>query len=422
MSYIKRLADIELQQRLERSGAVLVAGPKFCGKTETALNQGGSSIRLDIDPLVIDYMATDPNLILQGKTPRVIDEWHEHPTIWNFVRRAVDDRHEKGQFILTGSANPVESVKMHSGAGRISRMRMRPLSSLESGISTNQVSLASLFDDVTPSSDSFYPDIPGIADQVIRGGWPENYGVNLKSAALMVQDYVDLLADVDLSRVSDSRRDPVKVRSLLRSISRNLASDTTIETLTRDAKGESGSFDRNTTSAYLDALERLMITEDLEAFNVNLRSSATLRKTPKRHFVCPSIAVAALGANKDQLIKDLRFTGFLFESLVLRDVRIYADIIGAKTYFYRNSADQEVDIIVQARNGDWIAIEVKLGYGKVEEGAQSLLKFASKINTDEMKPPKSLNVITGAGMAHKRADGVNVIPYCALGIEQEEVI
>jgi predicted AAA+ superfamily ATPase len=295
-------------------------------------------------------------------------------------------------------------------------MKMRPLSWFELGYSTGEVSLNKLLQGLPPESAQVAKDIPGIAERIARGGWPENAASSTKNAMRMVRDYVDLIADVDLSRVSNQRRDPFKVRALMASIARNIATEASIETLTTDARRDSTTFDRDTISSYLDALGRIMILEDLPAFNATLRSSATLRTTPKRHFVDPSIAVGAIGEDVDYLMSDLKYLGFLFESLVIHDLRVYADAIDAKVFFYRDSSGQEVDAIVQKRNGNWAAFEVKLGYGAVEDGAKSLLKFASKIDTDRMSAPMSLNIITGSGIAHKRTDGVNIVPLGILGI------
>ncbi|MDR0837181.1 MAG: DUF4143 domain-containing protein [Propionibacteriaceae bacterium] len=416
MPYIERFADVELQDRLSYAGAVLIEGPKFCGKTETATRAAASTVRFDVDESVADKMAIDPSIVLDGPTPRLLDEWQLHPQIWNYVRRRVDDTKGKGSFILTGSANPQEDEKMHSGAGRISRMRMRTLSWHELGYSTGQVSLAELLQGAPPQGGDVQVDIPGIAEKIARGGWPENARATTRNALKMVRDYVDLIAEVDLSRATGGRRrDPAKVQALLKSIARNTATDASIETLTKDAKQESTTFDRNTTTAYLDALERLMIVDDLPAFNATLRSSATLRMTPKRHFTDPSLAVGALGEDIDWLVRDLKYLGFLFESLVVHNLRVYADAIDAQVYFYRDSTGQEVDAIVQKRNGDWAAFEVKLGYGAADAGAQSLLNFVNKIDTKLTPRPKSLTVVTGSGFAHQRADGVNVVPLGILG-------
>lgn len=417
MPYIKRLIDNILSERLDYAGAILLEGVKYCGKTETAKRLAKSIVRLDVDDGVKEIMATDPFLLLEGAKPRLLDEWQLYPQIWNYVKRSVDDASDKGLFILTSSANPTEDANQHSGVGRFSRLKMRPLSWLELGYSSGDVSLDTLLKKGTKiSSTNIERNIAEIAEKITRGGWPENAQATTKNALQMVRDYVDLVAEVDLSRVSGQRRDPQKVKALLSSIARNIATDASMETLTADARRDSTTFDRDTASSYLSALERIWLVENLPAFNATLRSSATLRKTPKRHFVDPSIAMAALGENVDYLLSDIKYLGFLFESLVVHNLRVYADFLDAKVYFYRDSTGQEVDAIVQKRNGDWAAFEVKLGYGAVEEGAKSLLKFTSKINTEITKAPVSLNVITSSGIAHTRTDGVNVFPFGVLGV------
>jgi predicted AAA+ superfamily ATPase len=415
VDYIPRLADALLSERLEYAGAVLIEGPKYCGKTETALQLAKSLVRFDVDPSVSDKMSIDPFLLLRGDTPLLLDEWQTQPEIWNYVRRAVDERKTKGQFILTGSANPADDAKLHSGVGRISRMRMRPMSWFETGFSSGEVSLRALLSDSDLSSGEIKADVSAVAEQIARGGWPENVGVSVKNALRMQNDYVDLLAEVDLSRVSNQKKNPAKVRALLQSLARNIATEATIETLTKDAARDSVSFNRDTAASYLSALGRLMILEDLPAFSVSLRSSATLRKTPKRHFTDPSIAVGALGKDVDALVRDLNYLGFLFESEVIRDLRVYADKLDAHVYCYRDSSGREADAVVQERNGNWALFEIKLGYGARDAAADSLKKVADVIDTASSKPPVSLNVITGSGFAHKRPDGVNVIPLQTLG-------
>jgi predicted AAA+ superfamily ATPase len=414
MKYLPRIVDHELQERLQQSGAVLVTGPKACGKTETARQIAGSEVRIDTDPSVPIVMQSDPKLLLKGKTPRLIDEWQEQPQLWNYVRHEIDDRQKEGQFILAGSANPVENVRLHSGAGRFSRLRMRPLSWWESGWSSGEVSLASLLKGDVPSSNLLDTSLEEIAERIATGGWPALIGRSLRNAIRYNLDYLSLIAEVDVSRVSDRKRDPLKVRRFLESYARNTATPASVSTLALDTTGEDGSLARTTVIDYLDVLSRLMIVEDLPAWNVHLRSKAALRTTPKRHLADPSLAVAALGADLGSLLADVVFLGFLFESEVLRDLRVYSQFLDATLCHYRDSKRRESDIILQLPNNSWAAFEVKLGFGGANEGAESLLRVAREIGDSRIGKLLALTVITGFGFAHRRPDGVNVVPLATL--------
>ncbi|MDR1082631.1 MAG: DUF4143 domain-containing protein [Coriobacteriales bacterium] len=414
MKYLPRIVDYELQERLQQSGAVLVTGPKACGKTETARQIAESEVRIDTDPSVSIAMQSDPNLLLKGKTPRLIDEWQEQPQIWNYARHEIDNRQKEGQFILAGSANPVESVRLHSGAGRFSRLRMRPLSWWESGWSSGEVSLASLLKGDVPSSNLLDTSLEKIAEHIVAGGWPALIGKSLRNAARYNLDYLSLIAEMDVSRVSDRKRDPLKIHRLLESYARNIATPASVSTLTLDTTGEDGSLARTTVIDYLDVLSRLMIVEDLPAWNVHLRSKAALRTTPKRHLVDPSLAVAALGADVESLLADVVFLGFLFESEVLRDLRVYSQFLDATLCHYRDSKRRESDIILQLPNNSWAAFEVKLGFGGADEGAASLLRVAREVDDSRIGKLLALTVITGFGFAHRRPDGVNVVPLATL--------
>jgi len=412
--YRARFADAELAARLRRSGAVLIEGPKACGKTETARRQAASEVRLDVDPSVRLAMDVDPMLLLAGQTPRLLDEWQEQPALWNFVRRAVDDRGERGQFILTGSANPADDVRLHSGAGRISRMRMRPMSLAESGHSTAEVSLAGLLEGEAPVAEPSHTSVADLAELVARGGWPALLDLTTADAQAEMRAYLDLLVEVDVSRVGDRRRDPGKVRRLLQSLARNTATEAPVATLARDVGGADGEASRNTIAAYLDALSRLMVVEDQPAWSAHLRSSAILRKAAKRHFVDPALAVAALGATAPSLVADLNLLGFLFESLVIRDLRVYAQTIGATVTHARDSAGNEVDAIIELGDGRWAAVEVKMGTGAIPRAADSLLRFSANVDTAKTGPPAALTAITGTGLATRLPSGVNVVPIATL--------
>lgn len=416
MPYIKRLIEDDLKDKLAASGAVLIKGPKSCGKTETAIQYAKSVLRMDRDPQVPVIMATNPQLLLRGETPRLLDEWQEQPEIWNYVRHEVDYRKSKGQFILTGSANPPENAKLHSGAGRFTVVQMDTLSWQELGYSTGIVKLSDL---LLGHLDEYYaPDISLdlILERLCIGGWPILIHERLKNALKLNRGYVDLLCEVDMSQVSGVKRDPHKVRSLLRSISRNIATLVDNKTLETDVKiNEVNELSRNTLSDYLGALSKLMILYEQPAFNPHIRSAASLRKSTKKHLCDPSLAVAALGLDKEALLKDLNYTGFLFESLAIHELNVYAKANDATVYHYNDSYGNEVDAIVQKRNGDYAAFEIKLGVGYIDEAAENLKKFSANIDTTKMEAPKSLTIITGTGMSYRRSDGIHVISLASLG-------
>ena len=416
MKYLSRVSDNELKRKLESAGALLIRGAKACGKTESAKQFANSILKIDQDEQVPLLMETAPQRLLLGDTPRLIDEWQEQPKIWNYVRHEIDNRQQTAQFILTGSANPEETVKMHSGAGRFTILDMRTMSWQELGFSSGKVSLAALFEGQKIDIYDEPTELEFIVERIITGGFPALIGKNIRQAGDLNRAYVDLLAEVDMSRVSNTKRDPVKVRSLLRSLARNTATMVDVSTLESDIREkENSDISRPTIYDYLEALDRLMIIENQPAWNPHIRSSYSLRKTPKRHFTDVSLAAAALGVNKESLLNDVKFTGFLFESLVTHELRVYAQANDAKVYHYRDSGNLEVDAIVQKHNDDWCAFEVKLGTGQIEEAATSLKKFASILDDKRVAPPKSLNIITGTGISYTRNDGINVISLGSLG-------
>ncbi|UJP64481.1 ATP-binding protein [Mongoliitalea daihaiensis] len=417
MGYIKRLIEDDLKEKMTASGAILIKGPKSCGKTETALQYAKSILRMDRDPQVSTIMKTNPRLLLEGETPRLIDEWQEQPEIWNYVRHEVDELKSKGLYILTGSANPPEKVKLHSGAGRFTVLQMETMTWQELDYSSGMVKLSDL---LQGNRREYYEpaiSLEFIIERICIGGWPALIHENYKNALNLNRGYVDLLCEVDMSQVSGVKRNPFKVRSLLRSLARNSATIVDNSTLEKDVKmNESNELSRNTLSDYLDALSKLMILYEQPAFNPHIRSAASLRKSPKRHLCDPSLAVAVLGLDKEALIKDLKYTGFLFESLAIHELNVYAKANDATVFHYNDSYGNEVDAIVQKRNGDYAAFEIKLGVGFIEEAADNLKKFATAIDTDKMEKPKSLNIITGTGMSYCRPDGINVISLASLGV------
>ena len=416
MVYYSRIVEKEIARKLNASGALLIKGPKSCGKTETAKQFAKSILQVDRDEQVPVVMSIDPNILLSGATPRLLDEWQEQPKLWNYVRHEVDDRKEKGQFILTGSANPDEDVKLHSGAGRFTVVEMQTMSWQEMGYSTGQVSIEQLLSGNTLSFINTELPLELIIERMIIGGWPALMNVSLDDAILLNRGYINLLADIDMSRVSNVKRDPQKVRTLLRSIARNIATLVDNTTLEKDIKSiEDTEISRPTIIEYLDALSKLMIFEEQPAFNTHIRSANSLRKSPKRHFCDVSLAVAALKLTKESLMNDLKFCGFLFESLVYHDLKMYARANDAEVSHYRDSTGLEIDAIVQQSGGVWAAFEIKLGVGMLDEAANNLLRLNSVIDTIKSSKPASLNIITGTGMSYTRPDGINVISVVSLG-------
>jgi predicted AAA+ superfamily ATPase len=415
-NYKSRISDEELLRKLDSGGALLIRGMKACGKTESAKQFAKSVLNIDQDEQVSLLMQTAPQRLLLGETPRLIDEWQEQPKIWTYIRHEVDKRKQSGQFILTGSSNPEESAKMHSGAGRFTILDMRTMSWQELGFSTGKIRLEGLFKGDKIEIYDEPSELEAIVERIITGGFPSLIGKSIRQAQDVNRAYVDLLAEVDMSRVSNKKRDPIKVKNLLRSLARNTATLVEINSIEADIQEiENNEMSRPTIYDYLDALDRLMITENQPAWNPHIRSSSSLRKSPKRHFTDVALAVAALGINKNVLLNDLKFTGFLFESLVTQNLRVYAQAHDAKVYHYRDSSGLEVDAIVQKNNGEWMAFEIKLGVGQIEEAAANLNKLASLIDTTKTEKPKSLNIITGTGISYSRNDGINVISLASLG-------
>jgi len=416
MAYKNRITDTELQRKLQAAGAVLIRGAKACGKTESAKQFAKSLLEVDTDPQVPLLMDTSPNRLLHGNPPRLIDEWQEQPKLWNLIRHEVDKRALPAQFILTGSANPDENAKKHSGAGRFTTLDMRTMSWQELGQSSGKISLRALLEGGRVDIYDEATDLEFIIEKMITGGFPGLINKSLTQATDINRAYIVLLAEADMSRVSNVKRDPAKVLNLLRSLARNTA--TTVETVSIETdifEKERVTISRPTIYDYLDALERLMIVENQPAWNTHLRSSALLRKAPKRHFTDVSLAVAALGANKKSLLSDLKFTGFLFESLATHELRVYAQANDAKVFHYRDSSSLEVDAIVQKYSGEYAAFEIKLGTGQIDVAAANLTKFAAVIDTTKTQAPQSLNIITGTGISYTRADGINVISLASLG-------
>jgi predicted AAA+ superfamily ATPase len=415
MSYKRRVVDAELSDRLGALGAVLIEGPKACGKTRTARQVAASEVLLDLDANARQAVAVDPSLVLEGRPPRLIDEWQVVPEIWNEIRRAVDERAQPGQFILTGSAVPSDDETRHTGAGRITRLQMRPMSLFESGHSQGSISLAGLLDGRPARAGDPGLSVAELTRRAAVGGWPAFQELDVDDALRAVRGYLDEIRRVDVSRVDGSRRDPEKVARLMRSLARNVSTHAAVSTLAADTAGEEGALKRETVSHYLGVLTRLKIVEEQPAWAPHMRSKYVLRRGPKRHFVDPSLAVAALRASPDGLLRDLELFGLVFESLVVRDLRVYAQAAEAEVLQYRDSDGLEVDAIVQAVDGRWAAFEIKLGHGHVDEAAANLVKFARRVDTSKRGEPAALAVLTGTGYGYVRDDGVMVIPIGALG-------
>ncbi|MGV8082509.1 MAG: ATP-binding protein [Coriobacteriia bacterium] len=414
MNYRNRVIDPLVTRQLKASGAVLIRGVKGSGKTETARHHAKSEIAIDDSPMIEAAMQSDPRILLQGEVPRLIDEWQEQPLLWNTIRHEVDRRKSKGQFILTGSANPEETAKLHSGVGRFGVIRLQTMSWYERGWSSGEVSLQSLLSGENVTSEVYDIDLSQITSRLIIGGWPAHLDLDEEEAVLSMGNYFELLTEVDLSRVSDIRRDPVRIKRVLQSLARNISTECALSKIAADAGGADGPLANDTVRDYHDALTRLMVEDDLNGWNPRIRSRARLRSSAKHHFADPSLAAAALGLDSQGLMKDLEYLGLLFESWAIHDLRIYADSIGADIYYYRDSNGVEADAILEKKDGSWAAFEIKLGIGGAEQGAKSLLKLKDTIDTDRSGEPLALVVLSGSGFAHKRNDGVYVVPIQTL--------
>jgi len=421
--YKKRIADQILADKLDAMGAVLIEGPKYCGKTTLACQQAGSILYMaDSDTKAQNMAMAQTNIkrLLQGDTPRLIDEWQLAPQFWDAVRNEVDKREDDGQFILTGSAVPPKQEKIfHSGTGRMSWLKLRTMSLWESGDSTGDVSLGALFKDSSSVDGSSKIDIDSLAFLTCRGGWPKaTMKKSQKAALIQAKEYFEAVYRFDISRVDDIERDPELTKRLMRSYARNQGSQASAGTLLADIKAnESDDLSENTIYAYIKALKKIFVIEDSLAWNPNLRSKTAIRTSDTRYYTDPSIATAALGLGPEDLINDLNTFGLFFETLCVRDLRVYADSLGGSVYHYRDKSNLECDAVVHLENGSYGLIEIKLGGEKlINEGAENLRTLAGKIDTTKMKHPSFLMVLTGVGeYAYKRPeDGVLVVPIGSL--------
>ncbi len=421
--YRQRTVDALLSRKLKGMGAVLIEGPKWCGKTTTAEQHAKSVIYMD-DPRAraanVQAASVDPSILLSGETPRLIDEWQIAPQLWDAVRFEVDHRDADGQFILTGSAVPPldeeEKNRTHTGTGRIARLKMRPMSLWESGDSTGAVSLCELFAGQSPSA-LCETDLERIAFLTCRGGWPRAVGQDSEIALDRAADYLDAVVNSDVSRVDGSLKNPATTSRLMRSYARLQGSQTSVAAIAADmATTDAVGSDTRTVQKYLNALKLIFVIEDMPAWNPNLRSKTAIRMTDTRYFVDPSIAAAALAIGPADLMADLNTFGFMFEALAIRDLRVYADSLNGSVFHFRDSKGLECDAVIHLRDGRYGLVEVKLGGDSlIEEGAANLLKLRSRINTDKMKEPAFLMVLTAVGkVAFRREDGVCVVPIGCL--------
>lgn len=421
MEYKHRIADGILEKKLRSKGAVLIEGPKWCGKTTTVEQQARSILYMD-NPASFEsnlQMAEiDPGILLEGDTPRLVDEWQLAPKLWDTMRFEVDHRHQVGQFILTGSAVPSDEESMkHSGTGRFSWLTMRPMSLYESGESNGKVSLSHLFESRENIVATNSLRIDDIAFLICRGGWP--FACSLQGDAALAQafDYVDAVIKKDVSRVDGTNRNITTTRLLMRSYARNQGSQATIGTIVADMMtNDENEIGVKTAGSYLDALRKIFVIEDSEAWNPNLRSKTAIRTANTRYFIDPSIGTAVLGLGPKDLINDLNTMGLFFETLCVRDLRIFADALDGQVFHYRDKSGLECDAVIHLRNGRYGLVEIKLGGDRlINEGASNLLALVDKINTDKMKEPSFLMVLTGTGdFAYRRKDGVYVVPIGCL--------
>lgn len=417
--YKQRVVDAELAWRLETKGAILIEGPKWCGKTTTAAHLAASSIYMQAPEDIernLELAKIKPSILLSGKTPRLIDEWQLAPTLWDAVRVEVDRRGEMGQFILTGSAVPAASNShSHTGTGRISRLRMRPMTLTESKDGPGGYSLQKLFagEQIEPTENPL--DIERILFLICRGGWPAAVSLSDRAALQQAIDYVDAVAEADITRTDGVQRDPARVRALLRSYARLIGGQAANTTILSDITGnEKDSLSKDTLGEYLRALEQIFVIEELPAWSPALRSKTTIRSKNTRHFCDPSIAAAALRFGPQDLLQDLETAGLMFESMCVRDLRVYAQCLDGDVYHYRDANGNEVDAIVHLRDGRWGLFEVKLADHRADEAAKSLQKVASIIDQKRLGNPSFLAILTAGKYAYQRPDGVHVIPLPCL--------
>ncbi len=410
--YMPRIVDDIVKNKLEYMGAVVIEGPKWCGKSTTAKQFCNSLVELQDPDKKIQYDNINnikPSLFLEGDKPRLFDEWQMYPVIWDSIRMDIDHTGLKGQYILTGSAKTVENGIMHTGTGRITKLIMRPMSLYESGESNGKVSLMDIINgkEISGVSDLKFEDIINV---MIRGGWPESLKIDGENKFKVALEYVQSLINEDVKTANGVERDKYKMGALLKSISRNISTPANKLTIINDVSNVfNQEISRPTADDYLTILEKLFVLEYVPATNLNLRSSIQLRTSPKFELVDPSIVIASLGLKKDDLINDLNFTGFIFENLCYRDLKVYAEAINADLFYYRDNKDFEVDFILKTLDGRWGTIEIKLGAKQIDEAAKTLIQFKEKIDVDKSGEPAFLMVLTASELSYVREDGVYVV-------------
>ena len=421
--YKPRVCDVELQEQLEASGAVLIEGAKWCGKTYTARNAAASALFMqdrDNSKQYKQLALNKPSLLLEGATPRLIDEWQETPILWDAVRHEADMRGKMGQFILTGSAVPrdsdtiEENRRMHSGVGRIAPLRMRTMSLWESNESNGKISLQSLFDEQPDIAAYSELTIEQLAFSLCRGGWPASIALKERAALRASRNYVEEVINFDIQRVDGVDKNPIRVRKLLESYARNISTMASNETIMADVRATDQTIAPNTFATYMSALRRIFIVDDVPAWSPALRSKTTIRTSVKRHFVDPSVATAIMRISPDRLVRDFNTFGFLFEDLCARDLRVYAQACDGDVFHYHDKKDLECDLVLALRDGRWAAVEVKLGISEEEEAAKHLLALAADIDERRMERPSFLMILTGGQYAYRREDGVYVVPIGCL--------
>ena len=418
--YKPRLIDDEIDEYLEMIGAILIEGPKWCGKTTTAEQHAKSSIKLqdtDQSENYLRWAKVQPSILLDGKKPRLIDEWQMAPILWDAVRNSVDELHEDGLYILTGSTTIDEAEVMHTGTGRIHRVVMRTMSLFESGESNGKISILELFENPDMPIDGIESTL-SVTDLIFaacRGGWPESLNKKSEKAQLFVaKSYVKNICEINVSSFDDVKRDPQKVRNILKSYSRNISTLASNSTILADINSEFQNISKNTYYNYINALKRLFVIEDVPAWSPNIRSKSSIRSTPKKEFTDPSIAVATMGLSPQSLVDDLNTFGFIFETLCIRDLRVYTSKKWGEISYYRDRNGLEADCVIHLENGDYALIEFKLGSDEIEKGAKNLLKLRNLLKEKNFKEPKFLAVITGGKYAYTTEDNVKVIPIGCL--------
>lgn len=418
--YKPRLIDDEIDEYLEMIGAILIEGPKWCGKTTTAEQHAKSSIKLqdtDQSENYLRWAKVQPSILLEGKKPRLIDEWQMALILWDAVRNSVDELHEDGLYILTGSTTIDEAEVMHTGTGRIHRVVMRTMSLFESGESNGKISILELFENPDMPIDGIESTL-SVTDLIFaacRGGWPESLNKKSEKAQLFVaKSYVKNICEINVSSFDDVKRDPQKVRNILKSYSRNISTLASNSTILADINSEFQNISKNTYYNYINALKRLFVIEDVPAWSPNIRSKSSIRSTPKKEFTDPSIAVATMGLSPQSLVDDLNTFGFIFETLCIRDLRVYTSKKWGEISYYRDRNGLEADCVIHLENGDYALIEFKLGSDEIEKGAKNLLKLRNLLKEKNFKEPKFLAVITGGKYAYTTEDNVKVIPIGCL--------